>query len=340
LAKIALSRSAFFHNLSLLAQKLGNKERIAVVLKDNAYGHGLIPMAELANAFGIIRAVVRTVEEAEAVAHLFDEILILNPRTPSSVDARFTLVVNDLDTLSTLPPHTRVDLKIDTGMHRNGLHAADLKKAFSLLIQQRLQLNGVMTHFRSADILGSELFWQTARWKSVKQEVLRLCGIHALPKPLFHSANSAAVLRLNHYDDDYARCGIATYGYHEMPKPFGPYDLKPVLKLYAQKITTLSLKKGERIGYGGTFAAPLDMRVSTYDIGYGDGLFRYDGEGECFLNGHKVLGKISMDSFSAEGDAEEICIIGDAKEIAHAFGTISYDLLVKLNPLIPRVVVP
>ena len=157
--------------------------------------------------------------------------------------------------------------------------------------------------------------------------------------PLFHSANSAAALRLNHYEDDFARCGIAAYGYHEMPEVFGLYDLQPVMRLYAEKITTLTLQKGERIGYGGTFIAPKKMIVTTYDIGYGDGFFRYDGKGTFNLGDKRVLGKISMDSLSLSGDAKEVEVLGDAKEIAHYFGTISYDVLVKLNPAIKRVIV-
>ncbi len=339
MAHITLSRGAFFHNLALLSDKLSGKERLAVVLKDNAYGHGLLPMAEMAHAFGLTRAVVRTFSEAEAIKTLFDHILILNPVEPWIDDPRYTLTVNDLSQLQRLPSGSRIDLKVDTGMHRNGIRADDLKAAFATIRKRHLNLSGVMTHFRSADLLSSELFWQMKQWATVKERVRTLCARHTMPLPLFHSANSAAVLRLNSYEDDFARCGIAAYGYHEMPDIFGHYDLRPVLGLYAQKITTLKLYKGERIGYGGIYSAEEDMTVSTYDIGYGDGFPRYNGEGKLYLNGMPVLGKISMDSFCVKGEKEEICLIGNAGEIAHSFGTISYDVLVKLNPQIERITV-
>lgn len=339
MARITLSRSAFFHNLTLLSEKLGGKEKLAIVLKDNAYGHGLLPMAGLAHTFGIKRAVVRTFAEAEAIKSLFDDILILNPRPPCLSDPRYTLTINALSQLHAIPSRTRVDLKIDTGMHRNGIHLEDLEEAIAQIISQRLTLSGIFTHFRGADVLSSELFWQMRQWQEVKERALRLCRHHQLPRPLFHSANSAATLRLNGYDDDYARCGIAAYGYHEMPSVFGDYDLKPVMQLYAEKITTLRLKKGERIGYGGLYRATENLTVSTYDIGYGDGFPRYDGEGKLYLNGMQILGKVSMDSLCVKGEREEIPLIGDAKEIARSFGTISYDILVKLNPGIDRTII-
>jgi alanine racemase len=339
LARIALSRSAFFHNLTFLSQKLGGKEKLAIVLKDNAYGHGLLPIAGLANEYGLTRAVVRTFGEAEAIKTLFDHILILNPTAPFISDSRYTLTVNDLTQLQHIPPQTKIDLKIDTGMHRNGIHADDLETAFRILASQKLILNGIFTHFRSADVLSSELFWQMQHWRGIKEKVKTLCNIHAIPLPIFHSANSAATLRIQSYEDDFARCGIAAYGYHEMPEIFGNYDLKPVLSLYAHKITTIKLKKGEKIGYGGLYRAQEDMTVSTYDFGYGDGFLRYNGEGKLYLNGMQILGKISMDSLCVKGEKKEIALIGDAKEIAHAFGTISYDVLVKLNPGIERIIV-
>ena len=339
MSRITLSKSAFFDNLTLLSRKLGGPEKLAIVLKDNAYGHGLMQMAELSRDFGLTRAVVRTFAEAEAIRDLFDHILILNPQPPYIDDPRYALTINDLAQLDRLPPHTAVELKVDTGMHRNGIHREDLKRAFLLVSERSLRLRGVMTHFRSADELGATLFWQMRQWRSIKEEVTTLCKECDMPLPHFHSANSAATLRLKHYEDDFARCGIAAYGYHEMHPAFGVYPLRPVMRLYADKITTLKLQKGERIGYGGCFRADREMVVSTYDIGYGDGFLRYDGSGEMVINGRKILGKISMDSFSAEGAEEAIALIGDAKEIAHRFGTISYDILVKLNPAIPRTIV-
>ncbi len=100
------------------------------------------------------------------------------------------------------------------------------------------------------------------------------------------------------------------------------------------------LQKGQSIGYGGIFTAAKDMEVATYDLGYADGLFRYNGRGELVLgNGKAMLGKMSMDSFSCENSGEEICVFKDADIWADFFHTINYEILVKLNPNIQRVLV-
>jgi alanine racemase len=169
-------------------------------------------------------------------------------------------------------------------------------------------------------------------WKDVKEKVLKLTKEHGLKIPLFHSANSATLLRLQNYEDDFARCGIASFGYEEFPKSFEIPKLKPVLSLWAEKIATRELKKGQRVGYGGTFKAKENMIVSTYDIGYGDGFFR-------FVDDEKILGRVSMDSFSMKGNSDKVLLILEAKEIAKHFETISYDVLTKLSPDIKRIIV-
>jgi len=307
--------------LDFLSKKLGSKEKLAVVLKDEAYGHGLTLMAKLSQEFGIKRAIVKTESEAQKIEDFFSDIVVLNPEFKTQ---NFSLVVNSLEKLSLAKRGQKLHLKVDTGMHRNGIMIDELEKAFSLIVKNNLTLAGVMTHFRSADELSCELFWQEREWKKVKKDVEKLCKIHDKALPLFHSANSATVLRKNSFEDDFARCGIAMYGYHEMPKVFGEYELKPVLKLFAQKISSRVLKKGSRVGYGGVGVLESEKTVSTYDIGYGDGFFR-----NLY---HDKLGRVSMDSFSMICDDDEVCVFDDAKEIAKQNKTISYDVLVKLKP--------
>lgn len=332
MAYIKINTSHFAHNLQLLSEKLGSVDRLAVVLKDNAYGHGLDIMAKLASGFGVKRAVVRTVSEAKIIQAYFTHIIILSEIPKEKLEDKFSVAINDLEALNKAPHGSKIDLKIDSGMHRNGIMTSALERAFAMIKQKDLQLVSVMTHFRSADELSSELFWQMQNWKAIKKRVLSLILKYELPKPLFHSANSAATLRLNHYEDDFARCGIAIYGYHEMPECFGVYDLKPVLSLWAEKISSRQLKKGDRVGYGGMFAASKEMTVSTYDIGYGDGFFRFNGKGKLkTAEGKQILGRVSMDNISIEGAAQEVCLFNNAKLLSKQFDTISYDVLVKLK---------
>ena len=334
MAYIRINKDNFYHNLNQLALKAGSKERLAVVLKDNAYGHGLTLMAELAAEYGIRQAVVISVEEAEAIRPYFDRILILHG-TPFS-DATFSFAVTDLRALPALDPAARIELKVDTGMHRNGIAMGELTEALETIRDQGLNLIGVMTHYRSADVLSSEWYWQTKNFAWVK-ETVRAAGFTDVR---FHSHNSAALLRARHFDEEMARVGIAIYGYNELPEMYDPIPLRPVLSLHARRTSTRRLDAGARIGYGGDYATPYPMTVSTYDLGYGDGWPRGDAHAPWTTpDGLPILGRVSMDFISLEGDRERVCIMDDAQAAARHFGTISYEMTAGLSAAIVREVV-
>jgi alanine racemase len=339
MAYITLLKANYFHNLQLLSDKLGTLERLAVVLKDNAYGHGLVEMATLAKAFGVTKAIVRNHTEAKQIEGMFPFIMILVPDMDKECGA-FSLVVNSLEALSKMQKGAKVHLKVDSGMHRSGILAKELEAAFIMIEERELELEGVMTHFRSADELSCELFWQMKIWEEIKKDVLQLCQRYSCKRPLFHSANSATLLRLSNYHDDFARCGIASYGYEECHESFACKKLKPVLQLWANKISSRYLKRGERVGYGGVGVVSSDEIISTYDVGYGDGYFRHDGKEDLEIaNGVKIVGRVSMDNISVTSQEEKLLLIADAKALAHYHDTISYDILVKLSPFLKRIVV-
>jgi len=134
-------------------------------------------------------------------------------------------------------------------------------------------------------------------------------------------------------------------------------ELKPVLSLWAQKLSQRKLKKAQKVGYGGVFeakeqmivstydigygdGAKEQMIVSTYDIGYGDGFFRYDGLGDLKVAGGKnILGRVSMDSMSLQSSKNELCLFKDATNLAKYFNTITYEIITNLSPNIKRVVI-
>jgi alanine racemase len=336
MAYIELSKQAYFDNLQLLSHRLGSKEKLAVVLKDNAYGHGLIEMARLANEFGISKAIVRNVQEAREIKGVFPFIMILAPDMKEELDD-FSLVINSLESLSQASKNAKIHLKVDSGMHRNGISISQLEDAFIMIKKQGLILEGVMTHFRSADECNTELFWQMKVWDKIKASSLEWVQKYGFKRPLFHSANSATVLRLSAYHDDFARCGIATYGYDEFSHK---ESLKPPLRLWAEKISTRALKKGQAVGYGGAGVCYHDMQVSTYDVGYADGYFRYKGDGDLMTEkGFKILGRVSMDNLSVESIDEKVALFSDVRGLADYHDTIVYDVLVKLSPHLKRVVV-
>ena len=274
----------------------------------------------------------------EEIGQMIDlEILNLSDNNITTYSHTFHIVVNDIKKIYQLPENTNVHLKIDTGMHRNGISKNQLKEAIQGLSSQNLNLTGVMTHHRSADKLSCEYYWQRSEFKLIKEEVIKICEQLFLPLPMFHSCNSAALFRTANFDDDFARAGIATYGYIENDLAFDKIDLRPVLSLWGEKISTRVLRKNQAIGYGGTYKAYKNVTVSTYDIGYGDGFLRIN-ENQHYQTpkGYKVLGRVSMDSLSLDSDDEKVCIFDDAKPLAKIHNTISYEIITTLSTELER----
>ncbi len=230
----------------------------------------------------------------------------------------------------------KVELKVDTGMHRNGIAMDELDEALDLIKDQGLNLVGVMSHYRSADELSSELFWQQKQFDRVKQRVKEagFTNVRA------HSYNSATILRMKSFDEDLVRVGIGAYGYNELPDTFDEVTLRPVMSLHAKKVSTRILKEGERIGYGGDFIATDKMTVSTYDLGYGDGWCRGDSTKPYVTSeGLPILGRVSMDFISLESDKEAVCVMNDAQVAAKQLGTISYEITTALSSEVTKEVI-
>ncbi len=333
MAYIKINKENFFYNLKQLSLKSGDKTKIAAVLKDNAYGHGLEEMAALAFEFGLKEAVVISIKEVKKIEHLFENILILHD-TPF-YHPRFSFAITSLEALKAVPKNAKIELKIDTGMHRNGIALDELTKALEIIKKRELNFFGAFTHFKSADELSSELFWQMKNFEKVKEQI-KAFGFRVR----FHSFNSAALLRTKSFSEDIARVGIAIYGYNELPPLFEKTKLKPVLSLWAKRVSSRKLYKGQRVGYGGDFIAPRDMIVSTYDVGYGHGLFRGNSKKPLITaEGLPILGRVSMDFITLESSKDEVCIFNNAQIVAKHFNTISYEITTALKPNIKRVVI-
>ncbi|MBE0514198.1 alanine racemase [Sulfurimonas sp.] len=339
MAYIILNKNNFFNNLDIIAKSTKGRDKIALVLKDNAYGHGLLEMASLAKEGGVKKAVVRTAKEAEAVCDFFEYILVL-AEIPLSKNDKIRYTINDINSIERFPQGCRVELKVDTGMHRNGIDINELEEAFVKIKDAKLVLEAVFTHHRSADELTSEWFWQKENFKTVKEESQRLSQKYGFGTLRFHSSNSASLFRHESFDEDMARVGIAAYGCLELPEALHMEKLKPVLSLWADKISQRELKVGERVGYGGEYTAASDCIIGNYEFGYGDGFLRCCAkEGYKTPEGIELLGRISMDNSTFAGCEEKLLVFSDARVVAKYAKTISYEVLTSLKPEIKRVVI-
>jgi len=339
MAKIIIHKKNLINNLKIITQHIKNIDKVAVVLKDNAYGHGLLEIASIASSYGIKKAVVRYKEEALPIYTLFEDIIILSGND-KEVNPKLSFAINSLEDIKKTPPGCLIELKVDTGMHRNGIAMEELNIALKEIVTKKLILKGVFTHNKEGDELSSLLFWQKQNFLNVKQAIKKFCTENGLDKPRFHSLSSSGVFRTKNIEDDFVRVGIAMYGYLEWESVFGEIGLLPVMELKASKVSTRKLKKGSAIGYGSAFRCTKDTVISSYDIGYGDGFFRASEAIKASIeDGREILGRVSMDYLSLEGNDEEVTLFKDAKRFAKQFKTISYDITTKLSTTIKREIV-
>ncbi len=340
MAKLHLSIDAFNHNLALLRSK--TQTEIALMLKDNAYGHGLLEIAQLAALQQIKNVFVKNWNEAKQIINLFPNITILYPNfknLPCLIPENINLVVNHVDQLDFLPKGAKIEIKVNTNTNRNGILPEELDTAFFKSIQRNLVIYGVFTHNGYSNnenvnfIRGIEMF------NEIKKLSYQLCHKNNLPIPRFHSLCSSGMIRFSNNEDNLVRIGLAIYGY--LDYHLLPFDLKlkPVASVWSNRISCKKLTKGTLIGYDGFTKLQHSGYVSTYDLGYGDGFPLLTNENFYLPCGLKMFPKNSMDCFSTWGKKNELCVWNDAKYVANIFKRSVYEILVHLSPFMQRILI-
>ncbi|MEA3383971.1 MAG: alanine racemase [Campylobacterota bacterium] len=331
---INLHKKSFFNNLDYFST-ICTKEKLAIALKDNAYGHGTYEIASMCKEYGIQHVFVKNMREAKLIEEfLFDTILVLYDIPKIKYDNIITSI-NSIEDLSKVPKGSKIELKIDTGMNRNGILHSQIDLAVESILRNDLILFGVFTHFCCADEDDNSITNQQE--KKFENSVAK---IKSLIKNDFriHCANSHGVFKVDMKKYDLARIGIGAYGYLDFEQT---KHLAPVLSLYAKKITTKKIKKDQHVGYGSdAFIASKNMIVSNYDIGYADGFLRLSEIKKAKVSNEKeILGRVSMDSFSIEGDDKIVCVFNNANKLAKAHNTINYEILASLSPFLKRTII-
>ncbi len=338
MAFITLNKTNFFNNLDIITQLTCAKDKIALVLKDNAYGHGLLEIAQLAEEYGITKAVVRSCQEAQSVEKYFSYILVLSD-TPTTSSTKIRYTINDLEQIKKFAKGSKVELKVDSGMNRNGIEMSELRRAFEIIQKQKLQLEAVFTHHSSADEKSEVYDLQNRNFITIKKEAQKLAQEYGFTPLRFHSCNSAALFREENFNEDMARVGIGAYGCLELEENENVKRLKPILALYGEKLSSRILKEGECVGYGASFQTQEECRVTNYDIGYGDGFLRSCSNHYVTPQNIKIAGRISMDNSSFITDKEKLLIFNDARVAAKQASTISYEMLTSLKAYLKRKII-
>ena len=325
------SRVVLDINLKILAENFRKISqsvsplRTIVVLKANAYGLGMMPIARALADAGAAAIATAEIAEALAVSEINLPVILLGTVLPTELEpalrAGIRIPVAGLteasiisDMAKRLGTTARCHIALDTGMGRLGIR---LDEALTMIPQiaalPRIELEGMYSHFPSANIKSDEGI--PKQIEAFKQLVADLHS-HGVSIPWLHIANSDAI---NNFPASYStpfthvRTGINLYGSFDS---IGNHrlHLRPVLTLRAHLAQVRTLTAGSSIGYGRTFVCPRDMRVGTVAAGYADGLpLALSNCGSLLIRGRlcPVIGRVSMDYTTVALDQVNDAVVGD-----------------------------
>jgi len=362
------------HNVAELARAA--QVPIWAVLKADAYGHGAKAVARTLERAGAKGFCVALIEEGIELreAGIYAPILVMGSHYPNAwpelLRHELTPVISRSDQIEALAEEVRerggpafgVHLKIDTGMARLGVPFSELSSVAGVLARHpELRLDGVMTHFASAE--SDALF--VAEQLALFEQGTALLARMGLPVRLRHAANTAALLSHPSARLDLVRPGIGLYGmapgvsgsHVAASQVAGVEGLRPVMRVRSEIISLRTLRPGASVGYGATFRAARESRIATIPMGYGDGLSRaLSNRGHVLVRGRRapIAGAVSMDLTSVDvtdipgvAIGDEVVVLGaqegplgsdviSAQQIAAQAGTIAWEVLTGISRRVPR----
>jgi alanine racemase len=332
----------------------------AGVIKADAYGCGVAPVARALAGAGCKTFFVATLDEARAAREAIPSaaIYVLDGFFPNSGDAYAKIdarpVIGDLNELAEWDVFCRrtgwaggAAIHIDTGLNRLGLTVTEAQGIVPRIVAGDHGITLVMSHLACAETLNHPL---NAKQLATFREIASLFS--GVPASL---SNSSGVFLGAAFQFDLVRPGAAVYGINPTPEADNP--MQPVVELKARIVQIRNVEKGETVGYGGTWTARRPTKLAIASAGYADGYFRAgssnDGTrgAEVVVAGKRcpIAGRISMDLIAVDvTDLEKnaarrghmVTLIGEGitvDELAHHFGTIGYEVLTSLGPRYARV---
>lgn len=349
-------------NLKQELARLKPGQSLFAVVKADAYGHGLLPVAQQAKKSGATGFCVAVIDEGLALrqAGFHEDILILgvNPASEALCLAQndLAVAVGSMDflkeavvLLKEAALRLKVHLALDTGMGRIGFCEKDqLKEAVTFLAenQKQFEFEGIFTHFASADSPDERYYQQqVAKFKDLMQVVPE--------KPRYvHTANSAAALWHDAKLGNMVRFGIAMYGLNpDANAQVPPFELKPALSLESELVFVKKVKAQSAIGYGSTYVAKEDEWIGTVPVGYADGWLRRMQGFKLLVEGEwcEIVGRVCMDQIMIRLPQKypvgtKVTLIGQnhgkqitAQDVAAYAKTIHYEIVCDLGVRIPRI---
>ena len=336
------------------------------IVKANAYGHGLVPVARHLISLGVASLGVAFLEEAVALreAGITVPILVMGgifgDQIPVFLRHGLTLTASSIDKLEQIDEAAAqtgvtatVHLKIDTGMERIGVHYYNARGLLERASEcRRTVVEGIYSHFANADAVDlTSARLQLARFL----EVLEWYDKQGVKPPVRHMANSGAVLQLPESHLDIVRPGILLYGVYPSAEVRKTIAVQPALSMRSRVVYFKVVTPGHPVSYGSTWESDHPVRVVTVPVGYGDGYFRaLSNVAHVLIRGKKypVVGRVCMDQIMVNLEWETayngdvVTLLGadgaeliTCEDLAEWAGTIPYEILTNINTRVPRVYV-
>ncbi len=366
-AELVVDLDAIRHNVRLLREHTGVP--LIAVVKADGYGHGMLPVARAAREAGAAWLAVATLDEVRALRAAGDDGPLLTWLTvPEEQYDDMILAGVDLTAYSVEELHeideavaeagrpARVQLKVDTGLHRGGASRAHWSALFAAARegeqQGRWTVTGVWSHLACSDEPDHPA---NAAQEAAFREAVDLARGFGLDPEIVHLANSAAAVTRPSSRFDAVRCGIAVYGLDPAPGVPHGLDLRPAMTARATLALVKHLDAGDAVSYGHTWTAPAPTTVGLVPVGYGDGVPRNAGNAaDVAVDGKRrpIRGRVCMDQLVVDlgGDepaaGSDVVLFGPptgprgaqptAQDWAEACGTINYEIVTRIGGRMTR----
>ncbi|WP_377644389.1 alanine racemase [Oryzobacter terrae] len=366
-AWVDVDLAAIRDNVAELSRRAGSAEVMAVV-KADAYGHGLVPCARAAldggaSWLGVAQlAEALELRRAGVTAPLLTWLFAPGADVLGALEADIEVTVGSAWSLESVLAATRslgrparVQVKVDTGLGRNGV-LTDWSEVVAAVARARaegaIEVTGVWSHFAYADApQHPTVRAQQERFVEAVAELER-AGVRP---GLRHLANSAATLTNPSAHFDLVRPGVAVYGLSPVPDLGSPADfgLREAMRVTARLAGVKAARAGQGVSYGHEYTTTQDTLLGLVPVGYADGIPRAAGNRGPVLAGgrrHTLAGRVCMDQVvldlgpdSTLGPGDEVVVLGrgvdgepTAQDWAEAAGTINYEIVTRMGPRLPR----
>lgn len=372
---VEISRESLLANRATLCATLTHDAVFAAVVKANAYGHDLALVVKTLSEAGQRTFCTDSLDEALVVRRIAPDadVIVLGmvplERVREVISARCILTVVDEIMLAALRDEAvaqqtvaRVNIDIETGLYRLGATQRALMDLARMLAanDRVLQLVGIMTHFATAEDV-DEQDYVTAQMETLLA-ARDMLAAYGLQPPLVHASCSASTILRADTHGTMVRDGIALYGLwpdHELRLAVQrgrAFELRPALSWRTTIAQVKDVPNGATVGYGRSFIANRPMRIAVMPVGYWDGYDRgLSGKGKVLVKGYvcPVVGRVCMNMTMIDVSAIPQVKAGDvatligregmhtvsADDLAATLGTIHYEVVTRINPLLPRILV-